>query len=710
MKTNQKLEVLPQGGLYIGIPAPNESANRLVNWKYDSKTRAWTNNLGFEKFFSNQTGFGPFTAALQREVDSIYCFQQHNGARQSFLYETNGKLFVLDPSTPGSGNELVTLKTSRQTPSPTQPHTSYEPYGRYCIITNGLDGPLKFKGSKNSASIYDLGWRQQPGTPTIRSVGAPDSAPQTFLDSTDENFNDQIWSGADTTFRGVSSATDAESVRYRYKVSFVNEAGSESPLSQASNEVRITSATTTRGSATGVPTTGLILDIPKGPNGTLARRIYRTKNDSNTFFFAAQLNNNADETFTDFTADTELGAEAPLATTSVLMPSPACRFSATFKNVLFIDGGEMDPTRIYYSQPLQPDTFSAQSYFEVGTREGGDITGLAPYYNSLLVFRENAIDLIRGDSVNGLNLVPFIQGVGTLSPHTIVPIPNLGLSFMSQDGVYLIKGGLDGGADLKLSKISQGLQEYFERASRDKLPAAIGVYSQRERELHYYMCIDGQTFLNLGLVYHVDAATWSERSGFPFKCATTDKDGNIIGGYDLNNVYTGAPSSPGESPAKGGIFVVSGLRQEGYVFTGVSTNIKNGPIPSSLFRSAWLDMGMPQLKKYPKYIYLYVLTRGDNDVGMTVYKDRDWGDAYLATDMKMQRADHKDQPVYDDVAYVWDVAFWQDKLLTQIRYDVSTAGAVSELAFELNTQSPLEFIGYSVEYQVDGKKTIRGKT
>lgn len=95
---------------------------------------------------------------------------------------------------------------------------------------------------------------------------------------------------------------------------------------------------------------------------------------------------------------------------------------------------------------------------------------------------------------------------------------------------------------------------------------------------------------------------------------------------------------------------------------------------------------------------------------MTVYKDRDWGDAYLATDMKMQRADHKDQPVYDDVAYVWDVAFWQDKLLTQIRYDVSTAGAVSELAFELNTQSPLEFIGYSVEYQVDGKKTIRGKS
>ena len=74
-----------------------------------------------------------------------------------------------------------------------------------------------------------------------------------------------------------------------------------------------------------------------------------------------------------------------------------------------------------------------------------------PYYNSLLVFRENAIDLIRGDALNGFELIPFIQGVGTLSPHTIVPIPNLGLSFLSQDGIYLMRGGLDGGCDLQLT-------------------------------------------------------------------------------------------------------------------------------------------------------------------------------------------------------------------------------------------------------------------
>ena len=709
MKTSQKLEVLPQGGIFIGIPAAKESANRLVNFNYDAKTQAWTNELGFEKFFSNQSNFGAFGGSAQRKVDSVYCFQQHNGARQSFLYESNGKLYVLNPSQVGTGNELVTLKSDRQVPAPTQPHTSYEPYGRYCIITNGLDGPLKFRGSIQSAALYDLGWRQQPGTPTIRTVGAPDSQPRTFIDAAAENFNDQIWSGRDNSFRGVSSTTDNETVRYQYKVSFVNDAGSESPLSQASNEISVTSDEITRGGSTGVPTTGLIVDLPRGPAGTIARRIYRTQNDSALFYFAKQINNNADVIYTDFATDSQLGAEAPLTTSSVLMPSPACRFSATFKNVLFIDGGEMDPTRIYYSQPLQPDTYAAENYFEVGTREGGDITGLAPYYNYLLVFRENAIDLIRGDSVNGFNLVPFIQGVGTLSPHTIVPIPNLGLSFMSQDGVYLIRGGLDGGADLNLNKISNGLQEYFERASRDKLPAAVGSYSQRERELHYYMCIDGQTFLNLGLVYHIDAQQWSERSGFPVKSITTDKDGNFICGYDLNNVYTGNPAGVADTPAKGGLFVISGLRQEGYVFTGSGLNIKDGPVPESLFRSAWLDFGTPQSKKYPKYIYLYVLTKGNGPVALSVYKDRDWGVEYPGGELRMQRADHPDQACYDLPTDVWDSANWQDKLLTQIRYDVSTAGACSELAFEIETASPLEFIGYSIEYQQDVKKTIKGK-
>lgn len=705
MKTTNKVEILPQEGVYIGIPAPEKSANLLSNWKYDAKTRAWNNQLGYEKFFSNQTQLNPFMGALQREVDSVYAFSQHNGAKQSYLYETNGTLYVLDPT----NETIIQLKTGRQIPSPTQPHTSYAPFGKYCIITNGLDGPLKYRGSTSGDRLFDLGWRQRPGTPTVTSIADPDEVPVTFLDATSIIVSDNVWEGNDQTFIGITPATKDDVCRYRYIVTWVNESGSESPISQASNEVKFTAIEITRGADTGVPRSGAILQIPTGPIGTVARRIYRTKSDgANAFFFLRQLNNNSDTSITDFADDGALGSAAPLASDSVLMPAPACRFSATFKNCLFVDGGEMDPTRLYYSQPLQPDTFAQDNYFEIGTREGGDITGLAPYYNSLIIFRENAIDLIRGDALNGFVLVPYIQGVGSLSPHSVTFIPNLGLSFMSHDGIYLIRGGLDGGADLTLNKISDGIQEFFDRASHDKLPAAIGAYSSAERELHFYFSIDGVPFLNKGLVYHIDNTTWSERDGFPVKCITVDHDGNFICGFDKNNVYSGiSPTPSNNTPAYGGLFVISGLRRNGYVWANDEVKQQDDPMLSS-FRSSWHDLGLPFQKKYIKYVYLYVLTKGDITINLKAYKDRSW-DSTLSTDggtAKMQRADHADQPVYDKA--IWDTARWQDKLLTQVRFDIGQMAA-SEFAFSFNTTTPCEFIGYSIEYNENNTQTIQGK-
>ena len=104
-----------------------------------------------------------------------------------------------------------------------------------------------------------------------------------------------------------------------------------------------------------------------------------------------------------------------------------------------------------------------------------------------------------------------------------------------------------------------------------------------------------------------------------------------------------------------------------------------------------------------------MLTKGDSLIQAKVYKDRDWGTSYDGGSMTMQRADHADQPVMDDDRFRYDKVNFQDKLLTQIRYDISAGGALSEFAFELDTVDQFEFVGYSVEYQVDVKKTIRGK-
>jgi len=706
MKKVNRLDVNPQKGVYIGIPAPANTANQLMNWKYDSKTKAWSNELGYEKYFSSRSNFGDFAGGAQRKIDSIYNWSQHSGARQSLLFETNGTLYEINGSTTG----FDTLLENRHIPNDTDYFTHYSPYSRYLIITNGFDGPVKYRASRGGSDrIFDLGWRNIPGTPQPSSVGSPDGKPKTFIEATSAPVIDQTWGSVDYDFRGVTGDTAGDKSIYRYKVSFVNEAGSESPLSNASAAVTYTAKSVTRGATTGVPLTGFIIEIPRGPAGTIARRIYRTKNDGSIFYFVSQVHENTSRTYTDFMSDSQLGAEAPLPSESIVMPSPACRFSATFKDCLFIDGGMMNAQNIFYSQPRQPDTYSVDNYFNVGTTSGGDITGLYPYYNALIVFREDAIDLIRTNALGRFELVPFIQGVGCESPHSIVAIPNMGLSFLSKDGIYLINGGLDGGADLTLNKISLGLEEYFDRATIDKLPQAVANYSSRERELHYYMSIDGKTFLSQGLVYHIDSQTWSERNEFPVRCITVDKDGNFICGYDENFVYNGAPANPpAGSPAKGGLFVISGQRTSGYEFTGAGKNIQQAQPLLAKFRSAWLDFGDITIKKQVKYVYLTVLTHGNAACTMFAYKDRDWSDGTEVETHVMQRPDHKDQPVYDDQLYVWDTAHWQDKLLTRIRFDVANMSC-SEFAFEFETTDPMEFIGYQIEYTADGTKIIGGK-
>ena len=706
MKNVKRLDVLAQRGVYIGIPAPIESANRLVNWCYDPKTQAWSNELGYEKYFSNANDLGVFGGGSQREVDSLYIWSQHNGAKQSTLFETNGTLYEVNGSTEG----IDTLLTGRYIPTQTDPPTNYNPYGRYLIISNGLDGPVKYRASRGGAErIYDLGWRAIPGTPVARGIGNPDDVPVTFLDAAANLINDQQWRANDATFQGVTGKAADDESEYSYKVSFVNEAGSESPLSGPSNIVTYKAVSVTRGGTSGVPQTGIIVDIPVGPSGTIARRIYRTKNAGSTYFFVAQVSENASLVYTDFRNDSQLGSEAPLPSESIVMPSPAAKFSASFKDCVFVDGGYMDAQRLYFSNPRQPDTFSADAYFEVGTREGGDITGLAPYYNSLLIFRETAIDLIRGDALNGFELVPFIQGIGTTSPGAIVPIPNRGISFISKDGIYLISGGLDGGEKLTLNKISQGLEEFFDRANIDKLPQATGAYSSKDREVHYYFSADGKTFNSIGLVYHFDAKTWSEREDFPAKVIAVDKDGNFIIGNDLNNVYSGASGPfPADSPAKGGLSVISGRRQNGYAFTGIGQNTKDAGPMTSKFRSAWLNFGDITVKKQVKYIYVTLLTAGNVEMRVHAYKDREWTNGVDLGDMKLQRPDHKDQAVYDDIDYLWGKAEWQDKLLTRIRFDCANMSC-GEFAFEFETTSQCEFIGYQIEYTIDGTKVVGGK-
>ena len=709
MKTTNNFNAPSLVGIDELRPQSDGSATNIENFTVDPSTGAWDNRLGYEKFFASSAAYLPFTN--QERIESLYVWNTHNSAKTYHLFEaartgsTTSTLYYTVGNGP-TGPTLETVRLGRTVPTNSEPATSFAPFGRFLIITNGHDQPAKFDGER----LTPLGWQSIPGPVTPWrvdtgdlgvgneqniTIGAPAGQTTNYLP---EGFVQNI---------GLGSTTNDAKNAYKWKVSWVNETGSESPLSPGSELV----TWVTPNYSTGVVfyrnrRNGVYLsDVPVGPSGTVARRLYRTMNlgdgattDGNeTYFFVAQINNNLETVYVDYTPDQFLVNLAPEATQSILFPAVSTRFSATFKGVLFIDGGQANSTRIFYSNPLSPDSFSSSSYFEVGVREGGDITGLFPYYNQLLVFRENSIEMIRGDSVNGFQITPFLSGVGTRAASTATTIPGIGVLFLGNDGIYRINGGLDGGSTIKVSKVSDDLVKTIKRINKSTVARATAAYSPKWREWHCYVPVDGEEKPSLGIVYHMDKDAWSLRTGFPVGCIATDQNGELIFGHNTGYIAGGGTY-------EAGLFVITRKRAAGYVVTGGDTYTDAAP-PTAIYKSKWHDMKSAPTKKFVKYVYLHVVTKGDNTIPITYYMDFDYNGT-TSSGEKMQRPDHADQGVYDLAAF--DTSVWEEGMISTIRYPVAQKGS-SYFGFKVETTNDIVLVGYTIEFSVDGTSTIRGK-
>lgn len=713
MQVQRKQEFTPIKGVDVREPQPNGASSQLINASYNAEIQSWSNDIGYEKYFPGRTDFTPFPTT---PVNSLYNFERHNGAQQWLMFESGGTLYHVKGNNNGS---LVSMKTGRTVPAPGEPGSWFNVFSRYCVITNGLDSPLKYRGY---SQLHQLGWDRKPNPPTPVALAADPTANSSRLQSQPATatistvlspLRPTSFDSEDT--QGLGDATANAVNKYYWKVSLVNENGSESPISSSSSALKWTTG------ADEYAMVVMLRDLPTGPKGTVGRIVYRTKNlgasssDAGNFYFVTYIENNTQTNFFDEKSDDELGALAPNDGDSITFPAPQCKFSATFKGCLFVDGGQADGTKLFYSQALQLDTYKASSILDLGTRKGGNITGLYTYYNQLIIFRDSAIDLVRGDASNGFEVIPFEQGIGTKSPHTITFVPGLGVLFLGNDGVYAITGGLDGGSTLSIANISGGIGTLLEKRSTDVLGQACAVFSPKLKEWQCYFPAFGKDNKIMGIVYHVEGGYWSQRSGFQVGAVTTDFDGNVIFGNQTGQVGTLVDEQQNEW----GLFVVSRRHACGTVWDSVTgpqgepeMELKDNTPCMFSWRSQWHDFGYPAMKKFVKYVYVYAASRGSNKVSLAYFKNHSWEKETVHPDTEWQWDDEKNQPYYSNLidinAAVLGTSRWQDKVITPIRFDISNK-AVTDFAFELKTQEPVEFIGYSVEYEVNGTQTIGGK-
>jgi hypothetical protein len=721
------------GGVDQRWRAETNAASEIVNLRIDDQGLGWVNDRGWEPV-APPAVFDRYTGSDIQAIYSAFVWTLNQGAEVYYLQENGGALSWVHPNAntvlgAGTRSPLYNeLDSGRAIPKSDDPGTQYIPHGRMLVILNGIDAPMKFYGGRR---VELFGWHSVPNAPYIYP---PD--PEYFEatgGSSKRNAQGTV-AVRHTKPRGLGkqdATVDTQTNHYKYKVSWISSTGSESPLSDATPALWTFTDAAEQGRY-GVQ----VRDIPIGPAGTVARRLYRTKNlidldnvDQSAYYYLAQIGDNSSTDYWDLIPDSLLGTPAPALTDSVTI-SPSLKFGASWNGRLWLGGGNAQSTRLIYSVAGAPEQFTAFNFFDVGVRQGGAITGLFAYFDTLLVFRERAIDIVlSNDEGTGFTMTTLDPEVGTTAINTVALVPGLGVVFLSYDGVYLISGATGGVVgSLTTKKISQPVQRELNRISVSSLARASAAYSHKEQEWWCHYPVDGNSKNSRGVVFHVIQGVWSMRhatstSGIgahEWNAITTNPAGwfilapetKIVGslaigqtfvGYNLGLQVWSAHSNEGKK--------INCTVADNGIYT--KTSVAAGASLEGIWASTWDDFGDDSTHKRVLSVYVDVVTFGHNAI--TLDYATDYGTAYTTAGTVAPAVVDVYGGSSEDVVYgastnandslaVIAAGAWTHGRVTRLRWDVRT-GLICWFRWRLRSTDRFHVLMYRTEY-VPGDRRV----
>tara|TARA_R110000868_G_scaffold132412_1_gene343466 strand:+ start:487 stop:2667 length:2181 start_codon:yes stop_codon:yes gene_type:complete len=701
-------------------PDPN-TANEIRMFSMDANG-GWLNQNGWEPLIPTSATETIPTAdflGLYQPVRFLSIWSRHQNAEQYYLYERNGELRYDYGNKGTATTHTVSLGASRHIPKADDPGTQLAPYGRFALILNGNDEPIKFWGRELTEQFS---WRGLPARPYALTPqpSAADTTVTNYIDA--ENSCIAV---NKNSYYGVGSSSSGSVNTYSYRVAFLSKTGSMSPMSEeAVVQWRIASAN--QEYKFFVP----LKDIPIGPKGTVARILFRTKNKGNGLsaqldqhYELFRIDDNVTTVWIDNVPDSELGATAVDLQDSVVIDH-SFKYASAWDNCMWLAGGTTHPTRIIYSKAGLPEQFAAFNYIDVGIRAGGHITQLVPYYNSLLVFRESAIDIIT-KTASGYQSSTLDPLIGTTASNTIRFVPEIGICFLTKDGVYAISGGIYGGSEHRAKNISGQLSDEWKRLTSGALARATATFSDKEQEYWVHYPADGETENIRGAALHTQTKGWSlrnsedyERGNMKFTHLATDPAGWIImGTYPTYNATpANAQSWPGiglqvwsAASRWGNLYTYSSTADSNYIF-----NLTPYAKGNSVFRSVWEDEGSIDKKKSVSYVIIDGLSQGNNTVPLVWSVDGGYAES-SSTAIATQQPEYfnttQSQTIMGTAPTgaprplgIWNSSRWEESKRIALRYDIG-ATQVSTFRFEIRTANYFSFILYRMGYETLGLKT-----
>jgi hypothetical protein len=244
------------------------------------------------------------------------------------------------------------------------------------------------------------------------------------------------------------------------------------------------------------------------------------------------------------------------------------KFVTGFKDALFFAGHSANPEEIVFTAPFTDDDFNTAN--GAGSlRIDSQVTALFPFRNELIIFGEERIYRLTGNTIADFVLQPITRDIGCLNGFTVQELAG-DIVFLGRDGLRTV-AGTERINDVELGTISGNVKELFDDTDVDEFESTV---------------IPGKTQYRLfksvaGTLQSTTQGVIAVRKQQGFEFATTKGI---------------KPSSTDSFTAQGETFVLHG-GYDGYVYRQESGNDFDGTNIIGRYRSPDMTMGDAGIRK-----------------------------------------------------------------------------------------------------------------
>ena len=185
------------------------------------------------------------------------------------------------------------------------------------------------------------------------------------------------------------------------------------------------------------------------------------------------------------------------------------KFVTQFQNYAFLGNvvvsGTDRPSRFYFSNLRDIDTWTATDFYEVSMLDGEEITGMKVLGDRLVVYKTSSIYIV---TFTGNNDIPFTitkskSSVGCIAPYSIQEINNNHV-FLAYDGVYIFDGN-------NSYKLSEKINPTINALKKTKLENAVSMYQKDKNR--YWLGVASSSANDTVLTWDSFNNAWSKYAG-----------------------------------------------------------------------------------------------------------------------------------------------------------------------------------------------------